>query len=232
MYRLNPFKRNVLIMADEVIFHAPTKQTIDSRTIEQSIIVAEERFLRNDLGHTYYEALLAEKNTLITPANKVATQALVDASLPVGHQAVTLVDGDIVNASESLSADNKALWNQLLWKYTAECVVLLATSEAFIQFGSEGIIHSSPPAGPFNNTGVATPELRSVKWFMDKKMMDRIDPLHQALHSWLCNQKKADSSKYPLYDKYCDCDINGIPYKRKSDIILDIYGDEEDTCSC
>ena len=36
-----------------------------------------------------------------------------------------------------------------------------------------------------------------------------------------------------LYNKPCDCDANGISYKRKTDILIDIYDDDEThTCAC
>lgn len=232
MYRLNLLQRNVLITSDEVIFHAPTKHTLDHRTIENSIIIAEERFIRPALGHAYYEAMITEKNLLITSGNLAAQQALINASLPDGSPAQTLEAGMVVNAAEYLSAGNLSLWKEILWKLTAECVLLIAAPENFIHFSSEGLVHNAPTAGPMIASGVVTPDLRSVKWLMDKKMQDRIDPLREALHAWICTKKKADSTVYPLYTKYCDCDINGVAYKRKTDIITTIYDEEDDNSCC
>jgi hypothetical protein len=205
--------------------------------VEQSIIIAEERFLRPALGFNFYEALITEKNLEITTGNKVAQQALLDESMPTPPENVTnpvLVEGDIVNAWEYLSADNKELWKQVLWKFTAEAVMLLALPEGFVQFTSAGAVHNQPTSGPMQSTGVVTPDLRSVKWAMDKKLMDRIDPLQQAVHVWLCKKKDADSSLYPLYKKDCACDESGVAYKRKSDIILGLYDDidNETTNNC
>lgn len=233
MYRLNQLKRNVLITTDEVIFHAPTKHTLDPRMIEQSIIIAEERLIRPALGYELYEAIRAEKNLVITAGNKAAQESLINSSLPSGSATVTLAEGDIVNAQEYLSADYKLLWNEILWKLTAESVMLLATPEGFIQTGSEGPVHNQPASGPMTTAGMVTPELRAIKWLMDKKMMDRIDPLREAMHLWICKQKDANRSKYPLYTKYCDCNADGVAYKRKTDIILGAYDDDEtdDCCS-
>lgn len=225
MYRINPLKRNVLITTDEVVFHAPTKHTLDPRTIEQHIIIAEERIIRVALGYDFYRALVDSKNVLITDGNKAAQQALVNASLPVGSQAQVLNTGDIVNAYEYLSADNKLLWTEHLWKLCAECVMLAAYPEGFVQFGSEGAHHTQPQQMPMGGSGVVTPDLRSMKWSMDKKMMDRIDPLRESMHLWLCKKQKADSTKYTDYEKTCDCDADGVAYKRKSDIILGLYDD-------
>jgi len=234
MYSLNPLKRNVLITKDEVIFHAPTQNTVDPRMIEQSIIVAEERFIRPALGYEYYQQLLTTKNKLITDANKATLQTEINASMPEGSQDVVLVKNDIVNASEYLSADNLVLWYEHLWKLTAEAVMLLALPEGFVQFGSEGTIHKQAPAGPMSTGGIVTPDLRSMKWMLDKKLMDRIDPLIESLHEWFCLQRKNDRTKYTLYTKPCPCDQDndGIGFKRKSQFILGLYDDDPDPCNC
>lgn len=233
MYRLNPLKRNVLITVDEVIFHGPTQHTLDPRIIEQSIIIAEEGVIRVALGYDYYQALITEKNTLITDANKEAQQTLITAALPSDAQDVVLQAGMIVNALENLSADNKTLWNEYLWKLTAEVVIMIAYPEGFVQIGSEGVHHKAPPAGPMTSGGIVSPDLRTMKWALDKKQMMRIDPLREAMHLWLCKQQKADDDKYPLYEKTCDCNADGVPYKRKTDMILGLYDDEDEiTTSC
>src|SRR5947207_928971 len=100
MYRLNPLKRNVLITTDEVIFHAPTKQTLDPRTIEQHIIVAEERFIRPALGYDFYQALVVAKNTLVTSSNKSTLETTINDSLEEGQKQVELTEGQVVNAYE------------------------------------------------------------------------------------------------------------------------------------
>lgn len=228
MYRINPLMRNVLITADEVIFHAPTKHTLDVRTVTQSIIIAEERIIRPALTDDLYYALIEQKNLTVTSANRPALELQINDSLPVGSESVVLEEGDIVNALEFLSADNLSLWKQHLWKLTAECVMLSASPEAYLQFASEGIVHSAPPAGPMNTAAVVSPELRSIKWLMDKKMMDRIDPLTESMHAWLCRNKK----QYPLYQKECECDSKGVAYKRKSDIVLGLYADIDELKNC
>lgn len=228
MHRINQLYRNVLITPDEVIFHAQTKQTLDPRMILNAIIIAEERLIRPALGYDLYTALIDSKNKLVTAGNKATLQAEIQASLPENSQGTTLSEGDIVNAMEYLSAENLTLWKQHLWKLTAECVMLAAMPESYVQYASEGVIHTAPTSSPLSSPGSAvTPELRSVKWVMDKKMMDRIDPLREAMHQWLCKQKKADETKYALYTKACDCDVDGVAYKRKSDIVLGVYDDAD-----
>lgn len=227
MYKLNELRRPVLITPDEVIFHAPTKHTLDRRLISQSIIIAEERFIRPALCSTFYDALLAEKNTTITSGNLAAQQALVDAYyLNAKDKPRELVEGDIVNASEYLAEENLELWMTFLWKLVAECVTMISIPEAFVQLTSEGAVHTQPTAGPLVGSGTVTPDLRAIKWTIDKKMMDRVDPLIEAMHRWLCAAQKADSDSYGLYDKRCDCHANGVAYKRKADIIFpSIYND-------
>ncbi len=220
MYKLNELHRSVLITPHEVIFHASTAQTLDPRTIEQAIIIAEERFARPALGHALYEVLIAEKNLLITSGNIAANQTLFDDA----GEEITLEEGDIANASEYMSVSGRLLWNTILWKYVAECVMIIAAPENYVHFTSDGLVHKVAPAGPMSSTGVVAPDLKTVKWFMDKKMMDRIDPLAQALHVFLCRYKDDD---YPDYDKDCDCDEKGTSYRRKSDIILGIYDTED-----
>ena len=70
MYRLNNLKRNLLITADEVLFHAPTDQKIDARQIEQNIIVAEERWIANSICDKFYEDFISQKNRKVTTDNK------------------------------------------------------------------------------------------------------------------------------------------------------------------
>lgn len=214
----------MLITTDEVIFHAPTGHTIDPRMIEHNIIVAEEWIIRVALGYDFYRALVDSKNLLITSGNKSAQQTLIQASLPTDAQDVVLNEGDIVNAYEYLSAENKTLWTEHLWKLVAEVVILVAYPEGFVQLDTQGVHHKAPPAGPMT-TGVVSPDLRTMKWAMDKKHMMRIDPLRESMHLWLCKQQKADSTKYTLYEKACDCNADGVAYKRKTDLVLGIYDD-------
>lgn len=228
MYRINPLLRNVLITTDEVIFHAPTQHTLDPRTIQQAIIIAEERFIRPAVCFDLYEELITAKNKVVTTENIAELQAQVTGSMPAGSQPVTLKVGDIVNSREYLTTAQKTLWVQYLWKLTAECVMLTASSEAFIQFTSTGLVHSNPPANLMSGSGLTTPDLSSVKWLIDKKMMDRIDPLIQAMHEWICKHK----NDYGSYCKACDCDSNGVAYKRKTDFIMGIYDEEENSCGC
>lgn len=228
MYKLNELQRSVLITPDEVIFHAPGTHTIDPRMFMQAIIIAEERFIRPALCSDYYDALLADKNRVVTDANRVTLQATIDAAYTDAKtKPVPLVNGMIVNASEFLGGDDLDLWTTFLWKLVAECVIFCSMPEAFVQLTSQGAIHKFASNGPLAGGQQVTPELPAMKWAMDKKMMDRIDPLLEAMHRWLCAAQDVDPDVYPLYKTPCDCNSKGIAYKRKSDIILDIYANNQ-----
>lgn len=232
MYRLNTLQKKVLITPDEVIFHAVNEDAVSPKAIRNAIIVAEERFIRPALCYDLYEAIVAAKNIVITEENKAAYQAKFDSSRPPGAQAYTLKAGDLVNNMDELPTPFKTLWAEHLWKLTAECVMMMQVPDSFVQTTTEGMVYKNPPAGPMNTGGVVTPELRSVKWLMDKKLMDRIDPLLEAMHVWLCKQKAANAGAWGLYCKACDCDANGVAYKRKSDLVIGLYDDDETGCGC
>lgn len=228
MYKINPLQRNVLITNDEVIYHAPTAHTLDPRSIQQAIIIAEERFIRPAIGHELYEQMISQKNVVVTSVNLATQQTLIDADVPAGSDPIVLKEGDIVNSRETLNVSNLALWNQHLWKLTAEAVLLMAFPDGFIHFTSQGVIHNQPGTTAMSGAGAVTPDLKSIRWMMDKKMMDRIDPLTEAMHSWLCRNK----TTYTLYTKPCDCDFNGVAYKRKTDLILGLYDADPGPCGC
>lgn len=219
MYSLNKLERNVLITVDEVLFHAPTSHQLDPRMIEQSIIVAEERFIRPEIGYSMYESLIGAKNVVVTSGNIVSLQALMGAE-PV------LVEGNIVNAYELLSTDNKSLWKNHLWKLTSECVIASAFPEAFVQFTSEGAIHKSPPAGLMVTSGSVTPLSSSMKWTLDKKIQDRLAPLIQAMHNYLCRNKSL-FAYYNSKDCLEGCDDSDTDRNDKwAGIALDLYTDD------
>lgn len=213
-YRKNLLKKNVLITPEDVIFHAPTKHEVDHRMIISSIIVAEERFLKTELGYDLYEELIAAKNVLITSANKVAQETLTGLTLAVD---------DIVNGEGYLTPVQRALWDKHLWKLTAECVMVSAYPEGFVQYGSEGTLHNNPPAGLMVTSGHVVPLLSSLKWVVEKKVKDRIDPLIRSMHEYIC-KNEAD---FPLYGKECEsCKDSEADYRRKfQGIAMDLYDD-------
>jgi hypothetical protein len=216
MYQLNDLMRNVLITPAEVIFHAPTKHTLDPRTIQQSIIIAEERFIRPELDGLY-DAMCDEKNKEITSLNIATYQPFFTS--------YTLKVGDVINAFEFLSTDNLKLWKQHLWKLIAECVMIIAYPEAYVQFGTQGVMHTVAPMSPMGGAGDVGPDLRTVKWMMDQKQY-RIDPLLQSMHGYICKY----NALYPAYTRYCPCEDKNNT--KRSDIVLGIYDDKEEDCRC
>lgn len=226
MYRINNLYRNVLCMTDEVIFHAPTGHTMEPRLIQPNIIIAEERFIRQALCSPLYEDILDKKNQTVTDGNKDDLQGKIYNE--TGQQ-ITLKNGMIVNSVDFLPDNYKKLWYQFLWKLCAEAIAFLAVPEAFIQMDAEGIVHKNPQSSPFSDGKVITPSLSSTKWLMDKKLMDRLDPLIEAMQYWICENK----SDYPLYCNKCDCDQeDGVSFKRKTSYVFGIYDDDEPKSCC
>lgn len=232
MYRLNPLKRKVLITTDEVVFHAAFEHTIDPRQIQQAIIIAEERIIRNSLGFEFYEFLRGQKNVLVTSANKTALEVQINGSMEPGTELVTLAVGDLVNSCEFLSNENKLLWDEYLWKLTAEAVRFAAIPQNYAAFTSQGIVHNAPGimGAGLNGNSTATPDLKTAKWLVDRSLSDAIDPLAEAMHVWLCKMKGA--GMFAHYAKPCDCNSNGVSYQRKTDILLGIYDDDEEKFCC
>lgn len=223
MYTVNRLMRNTLTTPIEALFHAPTKQNVDVRPIESSIIVAEERFIRTELGYDFYEYMVNTKNKTLANSGEVTiAQPLVGATDPV------LTVGDIVNAFEYLPQAYQTLWKQHLWKLVSECVIASAFPEAFIQFGAEGAFHTVPPAGLMVTSGLVTPLTSSMKWALDKKILNRISPLLESMHTFIC-KNKAD---YPYYKRECPGGCNGDDENVKSKwsgFCLDIYRDLDDS---
>jgi hypothetical protein len=235
MYRPQELLRFTLITPDEVIFHSSMDHEMDKRIILQAIIIAEERFVRPALGDALYEEILNAKNVIVTDINKADLQTDINDSLPGDHTNVVLDDGDIVNAMEFLSPDNLNLWLQYLWKLTAECVMFMAYPDSFIKMTSQGVIHNQAQSSPLSQGGVVTPALASMKWAMDKRIQDRIDPLVQVMQYYICKIKAADKTKFVNYTLKCACDPcsnepgdDNIAYKNKSGIVLGLYDDEDD----
>lgn len=227
MYRINDLNRNVLIVPDEVLFHAPIGHEPNLRSLRQSIIIAEERFVRPALSSGLYNQLITSKNKLVTNLNKeLLEQNIYDET----GEGVALNIGNIVNSRYFLSDREAELWDMFLWKLTAECVAFISVPEAFIQQGSAGLVHLHPQSSPMVDSKEVTPELRSAKWLMDKKLQDRIDPLIEAMKFWICENK----NYFSTYTGQCDCsdqNQDGVSWKRKTSYVFGVY-DEEENCGC
>lgn len=223
-YNINDLNRNVLITPKEVIRHAPTKHVLDERMIASSIIIAEERFIRPELGSTLYDAICAQKNVVITSGNQTAMQTASGiATLPIGT---------ILNAYELITSNQyKNLWNQFLWKVCAECVLVAAYPEGFVQFGSEGSVHNDPPAGLQVTSGFVVPLLSSLKWIVDKKVQDRIGPLLSAMHDYIC-RNISDYATWYDQTKCPDCNKPGETDRKWTGWATGLYEDDDNERRC
>lgn len=228
MYQINRLNRNVLITPQEVIYHAATGHTVDERMILQNIIIAEQRFVAPILGFDFYESLITEKNVTVTSGNQSTLLADINAyASTIGTDVFTVSDipeGTIINASEKLSADNKILWDQHLWKLVAECVECVLILPSWLQHTSQGQQKNNPEVIGGNGQNSVTGDLKDVKYKEDKYIQNRIDPLTESLKYFLCK----NNNKYPLYK--CVSESDGVSYQRKSPIIFGIYDDNETTC--
>lgn len=214
----------MLITYEEVVFHAPTKHTLDERLITQSIIIAEERFFRPELCYDFYESLINSKNVLVTSSNLTDLQDDIDDATadddPLGP--LQIAEGDLLNASEFLTEKNQELWNKYLWKAVAEAVVISAYPDAYIQLGSEGAVHTVSPAGLQQTSGFVLPLLSSMKWAIDKKVQDRLGPLLDAMKQYLCRNR----SSFEAYCKEkCPCEDEHQNTKNAG-IALNFYHDD------
>lgn len=228
MYALIKIGRRVLISPSEVISNVTADATLSIDKVQHSIIIAEERFVRTFLGWELYELLLNAKNQVVTDDNKVSLQASIDDTY---KETITLKNGDIVNASEFLSADYKALWDYGLCKYIAEAVKFVAIPDAYAEWSESGIQKNNPaiPTLAENQERVAAIGLNEAKWLMDTWMNQRLEPLKNAIHTFICR----NVTKYPGYIQPCECNDNRANAVAKSGyVVTSFYDDDEDCYSC
>lgn len=208
MYRVNQLPRKVLITTDEVIAQGPTDTNADPRVLLQAIQIAEDRFVKPAICKDLYNDFRAKKNVVVNSINKANLESAFTDT-------VTLEIGEIVNAIELV--DNPwyvELWNEHLWKLTAECVVYIASPTNYSKFTSSGEINNNPQVAAMQTegTGSASVTLKTMQWKMDKILMDRIDPIKAVMHEWICD----NIGHFPLYCRQCNCSSNGISSGRKS----------------
>lgn len=212
MYRLNRTNRNVLITPDEVLFHSPSAGDVGERQILNNIIVAEERFVANALGFDFYEAIIEKKNVTVTATNKA--ELLTKLKESYLEQKVNFTDdlikeGMIINSIDFITDPwIKKLWQQYLWKITAECVDLMLIVPSWLQSTASGQQMQNPKTIGSMDQKSASGERNDIKFKMDNALLERVDPLTQRMHQWLCRYKQ----HFPLYKKSCDdceCGENG-----------------------
>jgi len=228
MYRVNLLPRKVLITSDEVIQLGPVEGTVDPRNLILAIQIAEERFIKKAICKAMYYEFRDQKNVEVTAINKAYLEGLIN----IGNsgEPVVLSEGQLVNAIEFVTDDwYKQLWYEHLWKLVAECVVYVATPTNYLRYSSAGEMQNNPKTITNEGQGSVSAESKDVKWKMDKLLMDRIDPLIESMHEWICDNKE----HFPLYDcKECGCgDKNGVSYKRKT-AWVNLYADETKSECC
>lgn len=232
MYRLNPLPRKVLITTDEVIAMGPTEGTVDPRQLLNAIQIAEDRFIKPAICSDLYYDFRDQKNILVTSSNKGDLENKINnggTGTPV-----TVALNQWVNSIEEVTSEwYKNLWNEHLWKLTAECVVYVATPTNFMRFTAQGEMQNNPKSltGGTEGQNSASADRKDVSWKMDRMMMDRIDPLIASMQQWICENQK----EFPKYNcKECACSEDksgGVSFKRKSGWIHGIYSSPKTCCS-
>lgn len=231
MYAINLLKRPVLITPDEVLFHAATDNSVDARQILQNIIIAEERIIAPALGDNFYETLIGLKNVTVSSSNQADLLTKINASLTAsGKTTITNTSipiGTMINAIDLvLNAEYLTLWNRFLWKLTAEAVDMMCIVPSWLRHTTQGQQKNNPEVIGGNGANSASGDRKDIQFKIDIWMQDRIDPLRERMHQYICNNK----AKYPLYCKQCE-NADGISFSRKTDFVFGIYNDEK-TCGC
>lgn len=202
MYRINNTGRNTLITPDEVKFHSPTDGSEGERMILQNIIVAEERWIKSELGYELYEDFIDKKNIEVTSQNKAELLQKIKADYAQDNTEfpeLLLKEGKIVNAIEFVTDDwYKKLWKQYLWKITAECVEAMTIVPSWLETTESGQQLKNPNTIG-STASTASGSAKDVKFKMDNAVLERINPLLISMHEWLCRHK----SHFPLYKRDC-----------------------------
>lgn len=208
MYKVNLLPRRVLITPDEVINQGPTDNNPDPRVILLAIQIAEDRFIKPAIGKDLYNDFRSKKNVVVDLINKANLESAFGES-------VVLEPGTMVNAIELV--DNACyieLWNEYLWKLTAECVIYIASPTNFSKFTSAGEVNNNPQVAALQTegSGSASVSLKAMQWKLDQMLMNRIDPIMASMHQWICD----NIGGFPLYTKKCSCDDSGLSVGRKT----------------
>lgn len=221
MIGLNPLRTPVLITSDEVIFHAPTDHQVDPRILLQNIIIAERRFIKPLLTRVPYDSLTVMKNQLVTAGNLDALQTALNAGRDANRAPIVLVEGDYVNSDTFLDAPSLILWRNYLHKIVAECVYFVSLPVNRTRFTTQGMMKNNP-ASITSTSESATINLDELKHLMDRALQDRISPLIEDMHVFLC------TSSYPGYGHRCNCDERGRINSKQTDVMFGMYEEDDD----
>lgn len=218
MIGLNRLRTKVLITTDEVIFHAPTDQTIDPRIIQQCIIIAERRFVKPVLTKSVYNTLIDTKNKLVTADNKATLQDELNSGRAADRESIVLVEGDYVNSDTYLTDAQQTLWKDHLHKITAECIWLVAMPVNRARFAAKGMLKNNPETIAENRDSV-TIDLNDLKHILDKGLNERITVLITDMQEYLCD------NKFPGYEG-CSCNDKNGQAQKSSGVIFGLYDDK------
>jgi hypothetical protein len=223
MIGVNILRTKVLITTDEVIFHAPMDHQVDPRSFMNNIILAERRFIKPLLGTVIYNNLIDNKNLLVTSSNKDALQAIVNEGRGADREEIILKPGDYVNSDTYLNEQQQDLWINFLHKIVAECVWFVALPVNRSRFTSKGVIKNFPESIAQDQESV-TIDLKDLKHLLDKGLQERISPLMDDLHNYMC------SVSYPGYTRDCGCGKTST--KKQSGVIFGLYDDDDGRRGC
>jgi hypothetical protein len=220
MYRVLQIPRKTLITTDEVIKMTAVDDVPDTKHLLQSIQIAEERFIKPAICSDLYYAIRDMKNVVVDNDNRLALQ---------DDTQMTLVNGDILNATEFLTDANFInIWFEYLWKLTAECVVYQASLTNYSRFSASGEMQNNPASITNEGRGAVSVDLKTMQWKLKKILEDRIDPLMASMKQWLYDNR----SLYPLHNcmNWYKQDYSGVSVDRKTGIIWNAYGRTTSGC--
>lgn len=221
MIGVNILRTKVLITTDEVIFHAPMDNLVDVRNVLSNIIIAERRFIKPMLGAIVYNNLIDNKNLLVTSSNKSALQTIVNNGRGSDREAIVLNVGDYVNSDTYLNEQQLDLWVNYLHKIVAECVWFCALPVNRARFTAKGVIKNHPETITQDQESV-TIDLKDLKHLLDKGLQERITPLIDDLHEYMC------SVGYPGYTRECGC--GKTQTSKMSGVLFGLYDDDKKKC--
>lgn len=234
MYCINRLNRPVLITPDEVLFHAATDHSVDTRQILQNIIIAEERIIVQAISNSFYEEFIQLKNKAVNITNQaMILNEINNALIAAGKKPITKADlpaGTIVNAIEWITNnDYIELWNRFLWKLTAEAVDMMSTVPSWLRHTAQGQQKNNPEVIGGNGQNAVTGDRKDVQFKIDIQMQERIDPLIARMQQWICERK----DKFLKYTNACNDDTkDGISVLRKTDWVFNAYENPASSKDC
>ena len=225
MYRLNLLPRKVLITTDEIINQGALDKNPDPKMLLSAIQIAEDRFVRPILGKDMYNDFRDKKNVAVTEINKEYLEGLINEDNT--GKPVVLKVGMIINAIEFVDNSKYVeLWNEYLWKLCAECVVYTSSPSNYSRYTAQGEQENNPKSIT-DGQSAASVDLATMKWKMDKMLMDRIDPIISPMNDFLYDNR----SYYPLYKNYEFWKKGSeTSVKRKSPFVHNIYDRKRTGC--